>query len=465
MRELKSLIAGTALIAVAGVAWAQVTAPAPAPAPVAASAGAAAFPTVQALFDGYVRDNKMPGIVGAFGFGDRPTVFLSAGKIADDAGAPAANADSLWRVYSMTKPMTAMAAMLLIEDGKLKLDDPVSKYFPGFAKMRVLTSPDTSLDTVPARQQITIRNLLTHTSGLGYSINAKGPILAEYNRLGILPGATDAGTEAKAKPIRPANLIAFAERVATVPLVEQPGTDWHYSIGLDVMAAVVERVSGQSFESFVQSRLFGPLGMTSSYWQVPQSEVGRFASNYAFAREGALMMAGSGAAPLIDPAKIDPKLRIPFDPAARSVYLQPPSFPYGGAGLVMSARDYDRFLHMLQDGGTLDGKRVMKRETVALAMSNLLPAGVTFGGIDPKTGGPSTGPKMGFGAGGSVYLEDKLGGASKGTYGWGGAAGTVAWVDPVKRVRGTVMVNYFPADKWPLRDEVVPALVADIRRQ
>lgn len=379
MRDVKSWIAATTLVASAGVAWAQAqpaptTAPPPAAAPAARTA-ASPLPGVQALFDGYVRDNKMPGIVGAFGFGERPTVFVSAGKIADDAGAAAAGPDSLWRVYSMTKPVTAMAAMILIEDGKLKLDEPLSKYFPGFAKMRVLTSPDTSLDSVPAKRQITIRNLLTHTAGLTYSINAKGPILAEYNRLGILPGATDLGTEGKARAARPATLAAFAERVATVPLIAEPGTTWHYSIGLDVLAAVVEKASGQSFQSFVQTRLFDPLGMTSSYWQVPQSEVGRFATNYIFAREGAAMMAGSGATPIVDPAKLDPKLRIPADPAARSVYLQAPSFPYGGAGLVMSARDYDRFLHMLQDGGTLDGKRVMKPETVALAMSNLLPPG------------------------------------------------------------------------------------------
>jgi CubicO group peptidase (beta-lactamase class C family) len=463
MRELKTWIAGTALLTIAGVALAQAVAPVPAP--VAAPTAAAPLPRVQALFDGYVRENKMPGIVGAFGFGDRPTVFVTAGRIADDAGAPAAGPDSLWRVYSMTKPVTAMAAMILIEGGKLKLDDPISKYFPGFAKMRVLTSPDTSLDSVPAKRQITVRNLLTHTAGLTYSINAKGPILAEYTRLGILPGATDAATEAKARPARPTTLAAFAERVATAPLIAEPGTVWHYSIGLDVLAAVVEKAAGQSFESFVQTRLFDPLGMTSSYWTVPADQVGRFATNYIFMREGMAMMAAAGGTPIVDPAKIDVKARMPADPAATSVYLKPPSFPYGGAGLVMSARDYDRFLHMLQDGGTLDGKRVMKRDTVALAMSNLLPAGVEFGGVSGNTGGAQAGPRMGFGAGGSVYLEDKPGGASKGTYGWGGAAGTVAWVDPVKRVRGTVMVNYFPADKWPLRDEVVPALVADVERR
>lgn len=137
---------------------------------------------------------------------------------------------------------------------------------------------------------------------------------------------------------------------------------------------------------------------------------------------------------------------------------------YPGAGLVSSARDYDRFLHMLSNGGTLDGKQVMKQETAALAMSNLLPAGVAFGGIGGGTGGAMS-AKMGFGAGGSVYLEDAPnGGPSKGTYGWGGAAGTIAWVDPARKMRGTVMVQYFPAEKWGLRQSIPAALARDTMR-
>ena len=172
------------------------------------------------------------------------------------------------------------------------------------------------------------------------------------------------------------------------------------------------------------------------------SEVGRLSTNYAFLPGNKLFA---------------------IDPAVTSAYLSPPSFPYGGAGLVMSARDYDRFLHMLQDYGELDGVRIMKPETAKLAMSNLLPAGVEFGGVAGATGG-TAGPKMGFGAGGSVVLEDKANSMGADTYGWGGAAGTAAWVNPVKKIRGTIMVNYFPADKWPIRDETVKALVSDMQR-
>ncbi len=401
----------------------------------------ALLPATSALFDTYVAQNKMPGIVGAFGAGEGPTLFPSAGKISDDPNAPAAGPDSLWRVYSMSKPITGMSAMMLVEDGKLNLDDPVSKYIPAFKDMKVATSPDTSLDTRPATRPITIRNLLTHTAGLGYTIVTKGPLLKEYERLGILPLSVNADMETKMRLVRPKSLEEFANRVATLPLIAEPGTKWSYSIGLDVMGRVIEVASGMTFERFVQTRLFDPLKMKSSFWQVPQSEVGRLATNYAFVGD----------------------TRTPLDPAATSVYLQKPSFPYGGAGLVMSARDYDRFLHMIQDGGILDGVRVMKPETIALATSNLLPAGVTYGGVSGGTGG-TKGSNMGFGAGGSVVLETTPNGPGKGTYAWGGAAGTVAWVDPLKRSRGNVMVNYFPADRIPLREQVIAALMQDAAR-
>ena len=428
--RVRSIGLALALVASGAAAQqAQPVAPAPAPRP------ATPLASTQALFDRYVADGKMPGIVGAFGVADYPTVFVSAGRIADDAGAPAAGPDSLWRVYSMTKPITGMAAMLLVQDGKLKLDDPLSKYFPAFRAMRVLKSPDTSLDTEPAAREITIWMLLTHTSGLGYNINAKGPILKEYERLGLLPGQVNVQTEAAAVT-RPKSLQAFAEQVAKAPLIYQPATKWHYSIGLDVMGAVIEKASGMPFDAFVQARILDPLKMTSTFWQVPLSQQGRLATNYA-------IVAGT---------------RTPLDPAATSVYLRKPAFPYGGAGLVSSARDYDRFLHMLQNGGTLDGATVMKPETAALGMSNLLPAGITFDG-----GNALPGMTMGFGAGGFVTLADSPA-AGKGTYGWDGAANTFAFVDPNRKVRGAVLVNYFPYGVYPLRSEVGQALAADARR-
>ncbi|MES2755098.1 MAG: serine hydrolase domain-containing protein [Pseudomonadota bacterium] len=436
MKTMKVLAASVAALAMTANAFGQA---APAPAPMSA---AALLPETQAVLEGYVTSGKLPGIVAAIGVGDFPTGFLSAGKISDEANAPAAGPDTLWRVYSMTKPVTAMAAMILIEEGKLGLDEPISKYLPAFAKMRVLTSPATSLDSVPAKTAITIRHLLTHTAGLGYNIiNPTQPLAKEYERLGLLPGATNADTEVKARTIRPATLAAFADKLATAPLIAEPGTKWSYSVGLDLMGAVIEQASGMSFDAFLKARLFDPLKMTSTYFTVPAGDAARLSTNYVF-------VAGK---------------RVPFDPGATSLWLTPPSFPYGGAGLVSSARDYDRFLHMLQNGGSLDGVQVMKPATVALAMSNLLPAGVVFGGIGGVTGGTST-PNQGFGAGGSVYLVDMPNGPGKGTYGWGGAAGTVAYVDPTRKLRGTIMVQYFPADQYSIRTEVPAALAKDLAR-
>ncbi len=402
------------------------------------------MPATEALVRRYVAENKTPGMAIAVGGPDWTSIH-AAGRVAAEAGTPAVDGDTLWRVYSMTKPITGMAAMMLVEDGKLRLDQPIGDFIPAFRNMRVLTDPANSLDSRPASQPITVRHLLTHTAGLGYSIVTTGPLRAEYERLGILPLAVNAQAETAMKRVRPKSLKEFADRVATLPLIADPGSKWSYSIGLDVMGRVIEVASGMSFEQFLQTRMFGPLKMNSTFWSVPASQKARLVTNYALAGDN----------------------RVPLDPAATSVFLSSPDFPYGGAGLVMSARDYDRFLHMLQNGGTLDGRRVMKAETVALGMSDLLPTGVTFGGVAGTTGGATGGaarPRMGYGAGGSVYLESAPGAPGKGTYGWGGAAGTIAFVDPERKVRGTVMVNYFPADRWPLRTDAMGALAADLRR-
>ncbi|WP_423606453.1 serine hydrolase domain-containing protein [Sphingomonas sp. MS122] len=426
--------AALAIVAVSGAFGQAVVSPPVQDVTVAADA-------VPALARAYVADRKTPGIVIAYAKGDRPPNFAAAGRIADEEGAARAGPDSLWRVYSMTKPITGIAAMMLIEDGKLKLDQPVGDFIPGFKSMKVLTDPANSLDTRPAARPLTVRHLLTHTAGLGYTIVTKGPLLKEYERLGIVPAALNPGVETELRKTRPGSLKAFADRVATLPLIADPGTKWSYSIGLDVLARVVEVAGGLPFEHFLETRMFRPLKMTSTYWSVPAGEIGRFATNYLWTGEN----------------------RIPIDPGKASVFASPPSFPYGGAGLVMSARDYDRFLHMLVNEGVLDGIRVMKPATVRLAMSNLLPEGVVFQRAPSGSGGDA-GPPMGYGAGGSVYLAGVPGGPGKGTYGWGGAAGTIAWIDPVNKVRTTVMVNYFPSDKWPLRADAVKAVYADLAR-
>ncbi|MEP9358678.1 serine hydrolase domain-containing protein [Sphingomonas sp. KR3-1] len=420
---------GFGLVALAAPALAQ-TAPQPPATPNVSAETAVA--------KRYVAEGKVPGIVILTGRPDGTVTIVSEGRIADEATAHAADADSLWRVYSMTKPLTGIAAMILVEEGKLKLDQPISDFIPAFKNMKVLVDPSKDLTSRPATRPITVRNLLTHTAGLGYNIITKGPLLAEYNRLGINPAQVNAEMEVQMAAARPDSLEEFANRTATLPLIADPGAKWSYSIGLDVLGRVIEVASGVKFDEFVNTRILKPLKMNESYWTVPADKVGNFATVYAFV----------GTA------------RVPADPAASSIYLKKPEFPYGGAGLVMSAHDYDRFLHMLLNGGALDGARILKPETVALAMSNLLPAGADTSILNET--GKDTGVQLGFGAGGSIYLNDAPSGPGKGTYGWGGAAGTIAWVDPVHKVRAVAMINLF--GDTPLKREVSKAVYADLAR-
>ncbi|WP_430635806.1 serine hydrolase domain-containing protein [Sphingomonas hankookensis] len=261
-------LTGALLLVQPAVVWAQ-AAPPRAPARPATRA----LPATGAMVRSYVAQKKVPGMVVVVG-GPDWTSANAAGRVATEATASPVTVDSLWRVYSMTKPITGMAAMMLVEDGKLKLDQPISDFIPGFKSMKVLTDPDTSLASRPATRPITVRNLLTHTAGLGYSIVTKGPLLKEYERLGIVPAAVNRQAEVAMAQARPRSLAEFADRVATLPLIAEPGTRWSYSIGLDVLGRVIEVASGMSFEQFLQTRMFGPLGMRSTYWTVPQSEKG-----------------------------------------------------------------------------------------------------------------------------------------------------------------------------------------------
>lgn len=405
---------------------------------IAAPVAAQRASETRSVAERFVAQGNVPGIVIAVGKGDAAPAITRVGRIGAAADAPLADENSLWRVYSMTKPVTGIAAMILIEQGKLKLDDPISKYIPAFKDMKVLVDPAKGLESRPAIAPITVRNLLTHTAGLGYNIITQGPLLDEYNRLGINPAAVNASLEVRWRAARPATLEEFANRVATLPLIADPGKKWSYSISLDVLGRVIEVASGMPFDQFVNTRIFAPLKMESSYWTVPADQVGRLADNFA-------TLGGT---------------RVVMDPAKTSVWLTPPSFPYGGAGLVMSAHDYDRFLHMLLDGGKLDGARVLKPETARLAMSNLLPAGADTSILQAMS--KDSGVPIGFGAGGSVYLADAPGGPGKGTFGWGGAAGTIGWVDPVHKLRVTVMINLF--GETPLRRDTTKAIIDDLTR-
>jgi CubicO group peptidase (beta-lactamase class C family) len=341
----------------------------------------------------------------------------------------AAGSSSIYRLYSQTKPVTGMAAMICIDDRKLRLDQPVADFVPEFANMKVAIDPKVSLDSRPATTQITIRHLMTHTSGFGYAGVGKNKVNDELLRLGVTPAIISRsnipGVSPPTKTLAPDEFLKVA---ATVPLVAEPATKWSYSMGLDILGLVIQRASGaKSFADFMHDRLFEPLGMTSSYFQVPASEVGRLTSNYGIV----------GGFPL------------PLDPAKNSVYLDPPAFAFGGSGMASTAADFDKFLMMLINGGVVKGKRVMGAAAVQLGMTNLLPDGADTKGTFVEGAG--------HGAGGRVGL-----GADAGTFGWAGAAGTMGFVSARAGLRAGSYVQFMPSDALPIQKEFPGAVLADL---
>jgi CubicO group peptidase (beta-lactamase class C family) len=381
------------------------------------------YPAVERLIDRYLGPGTLPGAVVSIGLGTAPPEFVSRGSIAFDSARPA-DETALWRAYSLTKPVTGILAMILIGEGKLTLDTPVAEFIPGFARTRVLTSPETSLDSVPGRAVMTVRHLLTHTAGLGYNLISKGPLLAELERLGVMPRKLSRAVDA---PVyRAPDLAAFADRLATLPLVAEPGTWWSYSVGLEIAGRVIEVVEGKPFDQAMKDKLFDPLGMTDSFFQVPTDRAGDLSTTYEI---------------------VDGK-PVSFDPGATSTFLDRPDILSGGVGLVCSARDYDRFLAMLAGWGTLDGVELMPEETARLAMSDILPDTVDRRSMLIPGG---------FGAGGRVSIA----GPDKGSFGWFGAAGTAATVDPHRGLRAGGWVQFMPSTALGFPQDVVGAVAAD----
>jgi CubicO group peptidase (beta-lactamase class C family) len=372
--------------------------------------------------------NGLPGALAALGWGDRPMGVIAKGAIALD-NPRAMAADSLFRAYSMTKPLTGMIAAILMDQGKLKLDQPLADFVPEFANPRVAIDPKKGLDSVPAKGQITIRQLLTHTAGLGYAGIGQEMVSAEMGKAGVVPAiVTRFKVPELSSPVPTPAPDEFLRRAATFPLVAQPGQAWIYSIGLDVLGLVMERITGKGLEALMAEHLFGPLGMTSSWFQVPAGEVGRLTSNYG-ARDGKLQ---------------------PLDPAATSIYLDKPAFAFGGAGLVSTPADYDRFLAMVLNGGRYQGKQVVSPAAVALATSNLILEGTDMSRLQPAG--------TGFGAGARVGLA----GADAGFYGWGGAASTLGFVNRRIGLRVGFWVQYMPSAGLPVRDGFSAALLRDL---
>ena len=386
------------------------------------------LPNVRMLVDKWVGPGKFPGMVASLGLPGKEPEYVAKGTegfVSPDA----MTADSLFRIYSMTKPITGIAAMQLIAEGKLSLDQPLYDILPKYRQMEVQNVYDGSVtDLHPVKSAITIRELMTHTAGLGYAIIQKGPIRDLLNRKGLAGGQVSRMKlpDVYGGPPAP-SLEIFADRLAEVPLVYDPGTKWSYSLGLDLMGRVIEVVSGKPFDAYLKETIFGPCGMTSTFFQVPAADAGELTTNYA-------VVGG---------------VFVPIDKGAESVFLDPPPFPMGGSGLVSSPRDYDRFLRMLAQFGVMDGKRVLAETAVRQGTSNLLPPGVERPAWNSS--------KADFGAGGRVGI-----GPETGIYGWAGAAGTVGMVDMLRGIRSQLFVQFMPPEALALHSEFQTALKTDV---
>src|SRR6266487_4073710 len=320
--------------------------------------------------------------------------------------------EAIFRIYSMTKPLVSVAAMMLVEDGVVELTDPVSKYLPGFDKLQVsVPSKDASTYTlVPQERQMTVQDLLRHTSGLAYgAVTQNAPVKDGLERIGVFRKDMDY----EARNVAPAEQI---EKMATVPLAFQPGTIWNYSLSVDMLGRVVERASGKRLADFLEARLFKPLKMKDSGFWVPAGKMPRLAESLEKDR-----FAGRGF-PLIDVSA-------------------PPKNDSGGAGGVSTAADYLRFCQMMMNGGTLDGTRILSRTTVKLMTSDHLG---NFIIQNPQPGELLLGTKgYSFGLGFAVRAGDGVAGVpgSAGEYMWAGYAGTYFWVDPKEEVTAVLMTQ------------------------
>lgn len=327
--------------------------------------------------------------------------------------------DSILRIYSMTKPLTSLAALILYEDGLFQLDDPISGVLPCFKEMRVYAGE--GREPVPAARGITYRDLLTHTAGLTYGFMNATPVDAMYREQGVDFQTSD-GT-----------LAEVVDLAATLPLLAQPGSAWNYSIATDVLGHLVAVLCGQDFAQFLHDRVIAPLGMVDTAFQVAPDRLGRFAANYARGEDG--------RAALLD------------DPAT-SRFATSRAIASGGGGLVGTGRDYMRFCRMMLNRGTLDGERLLGRKTIELMTANHL--GGDMASMGQARFSESNYEGIGFGLGFSVMLDPAraqiLG--SPGEYAWGGAASTAFWIDPAEDLAVIMMTQLTPSSTYPIRREL-----------
>jgi CubicO group peptidase (beta-lactamase class C family) len=374
---------------------------------------------VKALAQAAVDKNQTAGVVVLVARKGQIAFLETFGKLSLDSSKPMPP-DAIFRIYSMTKPVTTVAALMLYEDGKLKLDDPVSKYLPAFSNQHVYAGD--GKDPVPANPEMTIRDLMRHTSGLGYGL----PQGSAVDRLYIANGVDAPGN----------SLADMVARLGKLPLHSQPGTRFEYSLSTDVLGRIVEVVSGKSLDEFMEERIFRPLDMKDTGFFVPADKLNRLTASYVRGRKGTLKVS---------------------DSPTTSRYRKRPKFLSGGGGLLSTARDYSRFCQMLLNGGQLQGVQLLRPETVGLMTTNQLPRAampISLGGFKI--------PGLGFGLGVSVKLESPAAKPNTvGEYGWSGAASTFFWIAPRPALIAIILQQVEPLD-LSLQLAINPAVYAAI---
>lgn len=381
----------------------------------------------------YLEPGKIAGCQVAVQRHGQLAYFESFGHADRERATPMAD-DTIVRLYSMTKPITGVALLTLYERGLFQLDDPVHRFIPEWRDLKVrVATEDGGEELVAPNRPPSVRDVMMHTSGIGYAAENQDLMVEGIgaNRGFLGPGAT---------------LETLGQQLGQWPLRFHPGTHWLYSFGTDVCARIVEVLSGQSFDAYLQSEIFDPLGMVDTGFSVPEADAGRLAACYGRNRRKELVL---------------------VDDPATSGYLRQPSFLSGGGGLVGTLPDYCRFAQMLTNGGELDGRRILSRKTIELMGSNHLPGGGTLAEFtQPGTYGEVGMDGMGFGLTVSVAQQPAQTGVvgSVGEFMWGGAASTLFWVDPVEDLNVVFMTQLLPSGTFNFRGQlksIVYGAIAD----
>ncbi len=401
-RWLKWLVCLVAVAGLARAAWAENL---PSAAPSEVGVDADGLVSIDEAMQQFVDDNKLPGIV--LLLAREGKVFHAGvyGQMDREADKPMRR-DALFRIYSMTKPITSAALMTFYDEGRFQLDDPVAKYLPALANVKVYAGKEgDEIQLVDPVRPMTIRDLMRHTAGLAYGLFPATPVDALYREAKVLD--------------RDQTLDELLTKLSKLPLAAQPGEKWMYSIGVDVQGKLIEALAGKPLDQVLAERIFQPLGMPDTAFYAPADKLERMTVNY-----------GPGGKKGLAPIDL-----------ADGTFATPPAFLSGGGGLVSTADDYLRFCQMMLGGGELDGRRVLKAETVAEMTKNQLPDKLVPIGL-----GPITMPNMGFGLGFSVRVgvAPQEAESSLGEYAWGGAASTQFFISPRSGIVCVAMTQFMP---------------------